>query len=195
MIMGKIITISRQYGSGGSEIGRKVAKALSITYYDRTIIDVTAKESGFDPKYIERAEQTTTTSFLYNLAINGMYTQPLTDQLFSAECRVIKALADKGPCVIVGRCADYVLREQYSTFDVFVHSTDDFRCGRICELDIISKDEALSIIRQKDKARRRHYKYYTERNWGECLNYDLCINTATCGIDEAAEIIAKLAGK
>ena len=76
--MGKIITISRQYGSGGSEIGRKVAKALSIPYYDRTIIDVTAKESGFDPKYIERAEQTTTTSFLYNLAINGMYTQPLT---------------------------------------------------------------------------------------------------------------------
>ena len=106
--MGRIITISRQYGSGGSEIGRKVAKALSIPYYDKTIIDVTAKESGFDPKYIERAEQTTTTSFLYNLAINGMYTQPLTDQLFSAECRVIKALADKGPCVIVGRCADYL---------------------------------------------------------------------------------------
>ena len=129
------------------------------------------------------------------MSVNHRLVNPLTDQLFSAECRVIKALADKGPCVIVGRCADYVLREQYSTFDVFVHSTDEFRCERICEHDKISKEEALNIIRQKDKARRRHYKYYTERNWGECLNYDLCINTATCGIDEAAEIIAKLAGR
>lgn len=93
--MGKIITISRQYGSGGSEIGRKVAKALSIPYYDRTIIDVTAKESGFDPKYIERAEQTTTTSFLYNLAINGMYTQPLTDQLSRRSAELSRLLRIK----------------------------------------------------------------------------------------------------
>ncbi|MGN0611017.1 MAG: AAA family ATPase [Ruminiclostridium sp.] len=191
--MAKIITISRQYASGGSEIGRKVAKLLDIPYYDREIIDATAKESGFDPAYIERAEQSSTNSFLYNLAINGMYSQPLTDQLFAAECRVIKALAEKGPCVIVGRCADYVLREGFDTFNVFVHSTDKFRCKRICEHDNLTENEAMSVIRQKDKARRRHYKYYTERVWGDSLNYDLCINTAVSGTNLAAEIIAKLA--
>ena len=191
--MAKIITISRQYASGGSEIGRKVAKLLDIPYYDREIIDATAKESGFDPAYIERAEQSSTNSFLYNLAINGMYSQPLTDQLFVLVFRVIKALAEKGPCVIVGRCADYVLKDGFETFNVFVHATDKFRCERICEHDKLTEDEALSVIRQKDKARRRHYKYYTERVWGDSVNYDLCINTAVSGIDLAAEIIAKLA--
>lgn len=193
--MDRIITISRQFGSGGSEIGRKTAKLLGVPYYDKTIIDVTAKESGFDPAYIQRAEQTTTTSFLYNLAMNGMYTQPLTDQLFAAECRVIKALADKGPCVIVGRCSDYILRDYYSCFNVFVHSSDKFRIARITEHDGISEAEAAELIKQKDKARSRHYKYYTEKVWGASVNYDLCVNTATCGIDAAAEIIARLASK
>ena len=112
--MGKIITISRQYASGGSEIGKKVAKLLDIPYYDKTIIDVTAKESGFDPAYIARVEQTSTTSLLYNLTMNAVYTQPLTDQLFAAQCKVIRSLADKGQCVIVGRCSDYILRDGYN---------------------------------------------------------------------------------
>ncbi len=193
--MSKIITISRQYASGGSAIGKSVAKLLGLPYFDKTIIDVTAKESGFDPKYIERAEQTTTTSFLYNLAINGLYTQPLTDQLFAAESRVIKSLAEKGPCVIVGRCADYVLAEHYECFNVFVHSTDEFRINRIVEHDGLTPQEAADLIKQKDKARRRHYKYYTERNWGDSQNYDLCINTASCGIERSAEIIALLASE
>lgn len=193
--MSKIVTISRQYASGGSAIGREVAKQLGVPYYDRTIIDVTAKESGFDPKYIERAEQTTTTSFLYNLAMNGMYTQPLTDQLFAAESRVIKSLADKGPCVIVGRCADYVLRDDYDCFHVFIYSTDKFRIDRIAEHDGLSAADAAEVIKQKDKARRRHYKYYTERIWGDAANYDICINTAACGLDNAARIISELVGK
>lgn len=190
--MGKIITISRQFGSGGSEIGKKLAKKLEIPYYDKTIIDVTAKESGFDPKYIEKAEQSTTTSFLYNLAINGIYTQPLTDQLFAAECKVIRALADKGPCVIVGRCSDYVLKDEYDCLNVFVHSSDNFRINRVSGGEGISREVALDLIRQKDKARARHYKYYTEKVWGLACNYDICINTAACGIDEAVEIIARL---
>ncbi|MCH5325474.1 MAG: cytidylate kinase-like family protein [Eubacterium sp.] len=193
--MSKIITISRQYASGGRAIGKSVAKYLDIPFYDKTIIDVTAKESGFDPAYIERAEQTTTTSFLYNLALNGMYTQPLTDQLFAAESKVIRSLADKGPCVIVGRCADYVLREQYNCFNVFVHSTDKFRIDRIVEFDKLSPEQAADIIKQKDKARRRHYKYYTERVWGDSQNYDLCVNTATCGLEASAKIIAELVSK
>lgn len=193
--MSKIITISRQYGSGGSEIGKKISKILDIPYYDKTIIDVTAKESGFDPSYIERVEQSTTTSFLYNLAMNGMYMQPLTDQLFAAEAKVIKALADKGPCVIVGRCADYILREYYNSFNVFVYSSDKFRISRITEYDGLTEQEASDIIKQKDKARRRHYKYYTERNWGDASNYDICVNTQSCGIEASAEIIAKLADR
>ena len=193
-----IITIGREYGTGGREIGQKLALRLGIPFYDRELITRAAKKTGFDEKLFEQLDKRATNSFLYSLTmfgsvgLNGM---SLTDQLYLAQSNVIREMAEESSCVIVGRCADYVLREQYSTFDVFVHSTDDFRCGRICEHDNISKDEALSIIRQKDKARRRHYKYYTERNWGESLNYDLCINTATCGIDEAAEIIAKLAGK
>lgn len=193
--MGKIITISRQYASGGSEIGRKVAKLLDIPYYDKTIIDVTAKESGFDPAYIARVEQTSTTSLLYNLTMNAVYTQPLTDQLFAAQCKVIRALADKGQCVIVGRCSDYILNGGYNCFNVFVHSSDKFRIQRITEHDGVSEKDAEIMIRQKDKTRRKHYKYYTERTWGDSVNYDLCINTATCGIDEAAEIIARLANK
>ncbi len=193
--MKKIITISRQYASGGSAIGKKVSKLLDIPYYDKTIIDVTAKESGFDPKYIEKVEQTTTTSFLYNLAMSGLYAQPLTDQLFAAESRVIKALADKGPCVIVGRCADFILRDDYDCFNVFVHSTDKFRIDRIVEHDGLTPEEALDVIRQKDKGRRRHYKYYTERNWGDSQIYDLCVNTASCGLETSAEMIAALASK
>ena len=193
--MGKIITISRQYASGGSEIGKKVAKLLDIPYYDKTIIDVTAKESGFDPAYIARVEQTSTTSLLYNLTMNAVYTQPLTDQLFAAQCKVIRSLADKGQCVIVGRCSDYILRDGYNCFNVFVHSSDEFRIKRIAEHDGMTEKDAAVIIKQKDKPRRKHYKYYTERTWGDSVNYDLCVNTATCGIDEAAEIIARLANK
>ena len=190
--MGKIITISRQYGSGGSEIGRKVAKALSIPYYDRTIIDVTAKESGFDPKYIERAEQTTTTSFLYNLAINGMYTQPLTDQLFSAECRVIKALADKGPCVIVGRCADYILRDKADCLRVFIHADMKFRAERIVK--VYGEREASPEQRLKDKDKRRaiYHRFYTNMKWGHAQNYDITLNSGTLGIDTCVSIIKGL---
>lgn len=193
--MNKVITISRQYGSGGCEVGRKVAKLLDIPYYDKTIIDVTAKESGFAPEYIELAEQTTTASFLYNLAVNGMYTQPLTDQLFAAECRVIKSLADNGPCVIVGRCSDFVLKEFCPCFNVFIHADDKFRIDRISDFDGISKEDAAKLIHQKDKTRSKHYRYYTDKVWGMAINYDLTLNTAVCGIDTAAELIAKLAAK
>ncbi len=188
--MSKIITISRQYASGGSEIGRRVAKLLGIPYYDRTIIDITAKESGFSPEYIEKIEQSATASLLYNLSVGGIYCQPLSDQLFVAQCNVIRALADNGPCIIVGRCADYVLRKDYDCFNVFIRSDDKFRIDRIVEFDKVSEQEALNIIRQKDKARRKHYKYYTDSDWGNVTNYDLSLNTAVFGFDKAAQIIA-----
>ena len=199
-----IITIGREYGSAGRQIGQEVARYFGIKCYDKELLEHAANDSGICKELFENHDEKPTNSFLYSLVMDtysfgyssaGFTDMPMNHKVFLAQFEAIKKLAAEGPCVMVGRCADYVLREQYSTFDVFVHSTDDFRCGRICEHDNISKDEALSIIRQKDKARRRHYKYYTERNWGESLNYDLCINTATCGIDEAAEIIAKLAGK
>ena len=193
--MGKfIVTIAREYGSGGRNVAQLVAKKLGVSFYDNKMLERTAEESGLAKEVIAEAEQKKTNSFLYSLYMNSMEL-PISDKIFIVQSKIIRQISEQGSAVIVGRCADYVLREQYSTFDVFVHSTDDFRCERICEHDNMSKEEALNVIRQKDKARRRHYKYYTERNWGECLNYDLCVNTATCGIDEAAEIIAKLAGK
>ena len=198
--MKRIITISREFGSGGRTIGKEVARRLDYNFFDRELVEEVAKRSGFSQDFIEENGEyaNARSSLLFYWATakqHSMENLSMHDQIYIVQTKVIEELAETGNCVIVGRCADYVLREQYSTFDVFVHSTDDFRCERICEHDNISKEEALNVIRQKDKARRRHYKYYTERNWGESLNYDLCVNTATCGIDEAAEIIAKLAGK
>lgn len=189
-----IITISRQFGSGGREIGKMVAEQLGIPFYDKKIIDDTAKESGFAPEYIERAEQATTISFLYNLAMNGYYTQPLTDQLFVAESNVIKSLADNGPCVIVGRCADYVL-QCYNCFNVFVYSDDESRIKRIEQEYGIEPAKILETMRSRDKARKRHYKYYTEQNWGVASNYHLCVNSDFVGIENAAKMIVMLASQ
>ena len=103
-----IITVSRQYGSGGTELAKGIAKRLDIPFYDKSIIDMTAKESGFDPEFIKRTENSVTSSLLYNLAVGSIYAQPLTDQLYAAECKVVRSVAAKGDGVIVGRCADYI---------------------------------------------------------------------------------------
>lgn len=190
-----IITVSRQYGSGGTELAKEVAKRLDIPFYDKSIIDMTAKESGFDPDFIERTETSVTSSLLYNLAVGSIYAQPLTDQLYAAECKVVRSVAAKGDGVIVGRCADYILREDSNTIKVFVHSTDADRIKRICERKGVSEDEARELMKKNDKNRSKHYKYYTDRIWGASQNYDLCINMALCGVEKAADILVSLIKK
>ncbi len=190
-----IITISRQYGSGGTEIAAMISKKLGIPYYDKSIIDLTAKESGFDPEFIKRSETNVTSSLLYNLAVGSIYTQPLTDQLYAAECKVIRAIADNGPCVIVGRCADYILKDNHDLLRVFVRADSKDRIERITGRENCSENDAKDLIKKHDKSRSRHYKYYTDGTWGDCMNYDLCLNSSACDIEKAADIIISLYSK
>lgn len=193
MIM--IITVSRQYGSGGTELAKEIAKRLDIPFYDKSIIDMTAKESGFDPEFIKRTETSVTSSLLYNLAVGSIYAQPLTDQLYAAECKVVRNVAAKGDGVIVGRCADYILRDEPNVLKIFVHSTTEDRVKRVCERKGVSENEAKELMKKNDKNRSKHYKYYTDRTWGAGQNYDLCINMAVCGVEKAADIIVSLIKK
>ncbi|MBP3329546.1 MAG: cytidylate kinase-like family protein [Clostridia bacterium] len=192
-----IITISREFGSGGREIGEKLAMELGIPYYDKTIIDKTAKETGFCAEFIEKEEQRVTSSLLFNLATNtytfgnmmSHYGQSLSDQVFQAESKVIKDLASQGSCVIVGRCADYILKNQFPCFNVFICAEFEKRCERAVEKYGINKDDVTDIVKKTDKARIRHNQFYGSQDWGDARNYDVTINSGTVGVDNAVSML------
>ena len=186
-----IITISREFGSGGRRIGEEVAKKLGINYYDKAIIDKAAQSSGLSPEFIEK-EQTFSNSILFNLATSGgqfgVGGTSLVDRIYVSESKAIKDFADKGPCVIVGRCADYVLRDK-KCFNVFVYADDEYKMKRIVN-DYGFEDKQVSkLIKTRDKTRARHYNYYCDRLWGDRKNYHLLINSAAYGIDKSADLI------
>lgn len=189
-----IITIGRQYGTGGREIGKKLAEKLDIPYYDRELIARAAKKSGFSEELFDQLDKRATNSFLYSLTMfgstgtNGM---TLTDQLFLAQCKVIREVADAGSCVIVGRCADHVLREYEHRFDFFIHGTIDERIRRIqtCGDYEITGKTPESALEKMDKQRSTYYNYYTGKVWGKCDHYDLCVNAGRIGVDKAVQVI------
>lgn len=187
-----IITISREFGSGGRKIGEEVAKKLGINYYDKAIIDTAAQASGLSPEFIEKEEQTFSNSILFNLATSGgqfgVGGTSLVDRIYVSESKAIKDFADKGPCVIVGRCADYVLRDR-RCFNVFVYADEEFKTNRVMEEHKIDKKQAIRMIKARDKTRARHYNYYCDRLWGERKNYHLLVNSAAFGIDKAVQMI------
>lgn len=188
-----IITISREYGSGGREVGEKLAKKLGIAFYDKDIIALTAKESGYKDEYVEKNEQKITNSLLYDLVTQGYsYSSdelaPL-DALFLAESKIIKELAAKGPCIIVGRCADHILRENDNGFHIFVRSAMNQRVNRIKEKCKVSEDKAKLDIMKNDKVRSNHYKRYTGHNWKDVNNYNLMVDTGKFGIDGSVAFI------
>ncbi len=187
-----IITISREFGSGGRAIGEGVAKKLGINYYDKAIIDEAAEESGLSAEFIAKEEQTFSNSILFNLATSGgsfgVGGTSLVDKIYVSESKAIKDFSEKGPCVIVGRCADYVLREK-NCFNVFVYADEDFKKKRIVEEYGFDKKEALKLIKTRDKTRSRHYNYYCDRIWGERRNYHLLVNSAAYGIEESINLI------
>lgn len=187
-----IITISREFGSGGRKIGEEVAKKLGINYYDKAIIDTAAQASGLSPEFIEKEEQTFSNSILFNLATSGgqfgVGGTSLVDRIYVSESKAIKDFADKGPCVIVGRCADYVLRDR-RCFNVFVYADEEFKTNRVMEEHQIDKKQAIRMIKARDKTRARHYNYYCDRLWGERKNYHLLVNSAAFGIDKAVQMI------
>jgi cytidylate kinase len=194
----KIITISREFGSGGRTIGRQLAEKLGIPFYDEELVDHVALESGFAPKFIEEhSEHSPGKSFLsYVFApqgvpgvMNGLST---ADFLWSIQCSVILQLADKGPCVIVGRNADYVLKDRDDCLHAFIYADMDYRADRIVRLYGDSEKSPQTRLKEKDKRRSVNYQHYTGRNWGAAENYDICLNTAKIGIENAAQVILSL---
>lgn len=210
--MKKIITISREYGSGGRLIGKLVAESLGYDFYDKEIIDMAAQESGLSPDFIKKTEQNLSSGFLYNLllgssysgtangasSINGTQMLPLADQVFNAERKVILDLAKKGNCVIVGRCADYILNtsdevDSKSLLNVFIYGNLEEKLKRIEGLYKEPEQAAKKTIQQIDKRRANHYNTFTEATWGDRKNYDIMINSSTAGIEETARLISEIA--
>ena len=194
----KIITISREFGSGGRTIGRQLAEKLGTPFYDEELVDQVALESGFDPKFIEEhSEHSPGKSFLsYVFApqgipgvMNGLST---ADFLWSIQCNVILQIADKGPCVIVGRNADYVLKDRADCLHAFIYADMDYRADRIVRLYGESEKSPETRLQEKDKRRKVNYQHYTGRNWGQAQNYDICLDTGTLGIEQCADIICKI---
>ncbi len=194
-----IICISRQFGSGGREIGRKVAKALDIPFYDREIIDKTAEATGLSSEFIEQEEQRFNSSMLFNLSMGGHTITAsgiaFSNRVFEAESEIIRGLAEQGSCVIVGRCADYILRENPNLFSVFICGDLPFRVNRVVEWDHLPADRAEKVIKSHDKQRARHYHFYTDRIWGDKIHYHMILNTAALGIDTCADLILHAAEK
>lgn len=191
----KIITISREFGSGGRTIGRQVAERLGIPFYDKELVDQIALESGFAPKYVEEHGEHSPGKSLFSYAfapqgvpgvMNGLST---ADFLWNIQCNVILQLAEKGPCVIVGRNADYILKDREDAFHVFVCANTDFRAERIVRLYGESEKKPEARLAEKDKRRKVNYQHYTGRDWGQAQNYDLCVNTSVVGIEQASDII------
>ena len=192
-----IITISRQYGSGGRFIGRKLAEALDIPFYDKELITMSAEESGMSKEIFEKADEKAANSLLYTLSMNayllhgmaGVPDLPLNDKVFLVQSEVIRKAAANGPCVIVGRCADYVLRENPNCVNVYIYSDMEDRVSRATTYYNLSADRAQEQIQKTDKKRAAYYNFYTNLKWGRAENYDLSLNSAKIGVDGCVEVI------
>ncbi len=194
----KIITISREFGSGGRTIGRKVADALGIPFYDKELVDQIALESGFAPKFVEEHGEHAPGKSLFSYAfasqgvpgvMNGLST---ADFLWNIQCSVILQLADKGPCVIVGRNADYILKDRPDCVHAYIHADMAYRADRIVRLYGESEKSPEARLQEKDKRRKLNYQHYTGRSWGQAQNYDVCLNSGRLGIDECVKIIVDM---
>ena len=192
-----IITISREFGSGGRVIGEKLAAQLGIAFFDKSIIQMAAEKSGLSPEFIEKSEETATSSFLFNLAAtaysNAKYTlqydTPVNDKAFFAQSGIVREIASKGDCVIVGRCANFILREEEKLVRVFITGTKENKIKRIVEKYDMPLEGASERLRKIDKSRANYYKYYTGEAWADIKNYDLVINSSFTEIDGAVSII------
>ena len=196
--MNKIITITRLYGSGGREIGRRLAEAYGIPFYDNEIISRAAKETGFAEAAFERAEDKATNSLLYSIAMGmnvfsyqdaGMTALSLDDRIFLAQSNVIRKVAEEGPCVIVGRCADYILKDRSDVVNLFISASVDFRIHRSIQIDMLPESRAAEIVLKKDKSRGNYYKYHSGERWDNVMNYDMALRSDLCGIEGTVECI------
>lgn len=201
--MKRIITLGRELGSGGRTIGKMAANKLGIPYYDRELIDAAVEKSGLSAGFVEKSEQKITNSLLYSLAMGTSYgygilqnanaqTLPLTEQIYIAQKNVITEYANKGRCVIVGRCADQILADRDDVLRVFIYADPDKRAERGIKEYGMTKDTARKEIQRSDKERSRHYSSFTEKTWGDRHNYDLLLNSGVLGFENCVKIICSM---
>ena len=188
----RVITISREFGSGGRTIGKAVAQKLGIPCYDAEIIQKIAQESGFSEGYIREAGEYTPGSALSNLFSNRAYGPTNEDYLWKIQYNLITELAQKEACVIVGRCADYILRDTADCLKVFIHADMDFRAKRIVEVYGERENSPEQRIKDKDKRRAAYHRFYTNRKWGQSQNYHITLDSGALGLERCTEIICSL---
>lgn len=201
-----IYTIGREFGSNGHIIGEKLAQKLNIPYYDNELLARASKDSGFCQEILENCDEKPTSSFLYNLVFDtysasGISTgnfpdMPLNQKVFLAQFETIKKIAEEGPCVIVGRCADYALADRDDVLSVFIKASEDYKIKNILEhYPDLDEKKAKDMMNKNDKKRASYYNYYSSKRWGDCKSYDLSINTADLGIDGCVEMIIEYANR
>lgn len=198
MSYNNIITITRQFGSGGHDIGEALAKKLGIPFYDKELISIAAKESGICPEVFEAVDEKATNSLLYSLSV-GLYSfgsgftntgeLPVNDRLYILQHKIIKELAEKENFVVVGRCADYILKDKVNVVKVFIYADLETRINRAIERNDIESDRAKQAVIKADKNRANYYSFYSGKKWGQPENYDLCINSTDLSTEQAVDLI------
>ena len=194
------ITIGRQYGSGGKEIGLRVGELLGIKVYDKELLTMAAEKKGINPDYLRRVDEKAASSLLYTLAMgSSAYSArhlgvdvPINDQLFIAQTEIIKEITERESAIFIGRCADYVLRNHPHRLSFFIHSDYDSRVHRIMSQHGVKRSEAESMINKTDKKRINYYNFYTGKKWGKFENYHMSLDSSLLGIEGAAQMIAQL---
>jgi len=198
--MKTVITIGRQFGSAGREIGEKVAARFGIPFYDKELLSRAAQESGFCEEMIQNHDERPTNSFLYNLVMDtysfgynasSFVDMPISHKVFLAQFDTIKKIAEEGPCVIVGRCADYALADCKNSVHLFIYGNEECKVKRIMEKYDLLEDKASEMIVKKDKQRQSYYNYYSSKKWGRADSYDLCINSSVLGVDGTVDLIVQ----
>lgn len=190
----RVITVAREFGSGGREIGKKVAEQLGLKYYDREIVLKAAEESGLSTEYIEQNGEYAASKNIFAYAFIGrdLNGHSVTDELGRLQRDIIQKAAEDAPCVIIGRGADYILRDRSDVLSVFIHAETDAKQKRIMKLYRKTEKEALDMMRDIDKKRAINHKYFTDREWGKSKYYTMCLNSSQLGIDECVSLICKV---
>lgn len=195
-----VVSISRAYGSGGSAIGKKLAVELGVPFYDKAIIEMASEKSGLSSEYISRLEEHASSSFLFNLATTSFssrailpqYDVPVGYAAFSAQTSAIRELAERSSCVIIGRCAEYILRDDPDCVKVFIHADREQRLGFVMKEFELDRKTAEARLNKIDKGRSNYYKNFTGEKWGNVYDHDICINSTRTGLDGAVAVIKTL---
>lgn len=193
-----VITISRQFGSGGHDVGEKLARQLDVPFYDKALIAMAAKQSGLSEEVFAHADEKATSSLLYSMVMGnysfgarvpGINEMPINDKLFIIQSDIIKKAASEGPCVVVGRCADYILREHDNCLKVFIHACKEDRIRRSVQKKDCEERKASDFVTKKDKQRANYYNFYSNKRWDDLQNYDITIDTSRFSIDQAVGML------